>query len=131
MKPNDWVYCEFKLGQIDSMEDERVTGFTDGSFHMGGNDLSDRCFPLNMRIKRISDEYDFVSDKLHKEGTNALNYPDIHRWLVNHWVETCLCSDDKDLRIARYGKLNDFCDKVLQKCRDFKFETVEGVRLGR
>lgn len=115
MKVGDWVYCEFELGQIKRMEDGRITEFTDGAFSHSSFNLTDRCFPLSIGIKLISDEYACWSTRLHREGSNVLNYPDIHRWLVAHWVETCTTPEDKDFIKRRYHALATFCKDVLDK----------------
>lgn len=131
MKVGEWVYCEFELGQIVAMEGQRITEFSDGSFRHGSYDLVGRCFPLSVKLKLISEEYAYWNSRLHKEGANGLNYPDIHRWLVEHWVKTCAKPDNKEWRKQRYEELARFCEGILDKCQDFKHASVCGVRLGR
>lgn len=98
---NEWVFCEFKLQQITEMEGERVTSVKDSLFEMGSRDLSDCCFPLSLRNKRISDEFAWHKDKLHREGARGLNFPDIHRWMVDKWAETMR---DRDERVGDHFK---------------------------
>lgn len=110
-----WMFFEFKLGQVKGMEDGRVTEFTDGSFNTSGNDLTDRCVPLTMATKRISDTYDYYSSRLHKEGSNGLNYPDIHRWMAEAWYAACSHAEDVAALKSDYDKVQKFCDEVLNK----------------
>lgn len=132
MKKGDWVYCEFELQIIKDMTGKRITEVSTGNFSHSGSDLSDRCFPLEITTKLISGEYEYASNKLHKDGCNGLNFPDIHRWLVEHWAETCRNKDEKkEYFQERYAQLHEFTNEILKKCADFRNESVGGVRLGR
>lgn len=129
MKHLDWVFHDFKLGQIHM--DKEYDEFHDGSFRTSGK-LKQWCVPLSMRVKTISDQYEYWSDRLHKEGNNSLNYPDIHNWLVNHWFETCQAElDTNEFYRKRYGELTEFCQGILDSCHDFNRKEINGVRIGR
>ena len=132
MKIGDWVYCDFELSRIEKMEGYRVTEVTTGAIRHAGHDLTSQCFPLELRIKVISEEYDFYSHKLHSEGLPGLNYPDFHRWLVSHWVGTCSGTVTNDFYVSkRYKELHNFCMQILDASSNFKFKEIDGVRLGR
>lgn len=88
-KTGDWCFCEFKLQQILETEENRVTEVSDGSFRMSGNNLSDRCLSLDLKIKRVSDYVSYWSDRFHKLNNNSLNYPDLNRELIQRWAEMC------------------------------------------
>lgn len=109
MKVGDWVYHDFELGQITEMEGERVVGFSTGIMSTAGNNLN--AVPLAMPMKRIAEEFEFHSKRIHRDGSPGLNYPDIHRWLVTAWLEACEATDLK----PHYDKLREFSQTVLRK----------------
>lgn len=110
----EWVFCEFELSLIRRMDDEgRVREITDGSFSHSGFDLTDRCRKLTYEMKQIADAFAYESQRIHREGSRGLNYPDIHRWLVNHWTVTCDHLADTEALKADYKALSDFVNTVL------------------
>jgi hypothetical protein len=128
-KQYDWCFCEFKLQQIKEMKDNCVTEVSDGNFSHSSSDLSDRCYPLEMKYKQISDEVAYWSKKLHELNHNSLNYPDIHRALVERWCEMCDNADDLDKLPNLYNKLADFCNAIIRKVQDIRSEYLDGVRI--
>jgi hypothetical protein len=131
-KVEDWVYYEFELGQIQKMEGNDITDFSDGIFHKSARSLNDRTFPLNMRIKVISDYFERVSIELHNLQNNDLNYPSIHGRLVSLWLEACSTPNNKkgnDELDSIYSKLRDFKDKIVIACRDVRSISADGVRI--
>ena len=130
-KKGDWCFCEFKLQQVMETEENRITGVSDGMFRLGSSDLSDRCYPLDMDVKRISDTVAYWSEKFHELKNNALNHPDLNRELIRRWVELCENRKDDDQLKELYNNLSNFGNSVLRKVQDLSFEEVEGVRLFR
>jgi hypothetical protein len=128
-KQYDWCFCEFKLQQIKKMEKNCITEVSDGNFCHGSSDLSDRCYPLEMKYKLISDEVNHWSRKLHELDNNSLNYPDIHRALVERWCEMCDNADDHDKLQDLYNKLANFGNTIINKVRGSRNEYVDGVRI--
>lgn len=117
-KVGDWVFCEFQLSQIDEIEDGRVTNISTGYIEMGSNDLNDRCFPLTKDMLRISGEFEFASKRIHREGHAGLNYPDIKRWMVDHWAATCRHVDDVSAVKRDYERLHEFVNAMLKPIGD-------------
>lgn len=64
-KQGEWCFCEFALQQVMETEENRITGVSDGMFRLSGHDLSDRCYPLEMKVKQISDIVAFWSKEFH------------------------------------------------------------------
>jgi len=128
-KVNDWCFCEFKLQQILSMKDGKVTEVSDGAFRMSGNDLTDRCYPVDMKIKQCSDTVAYWSHKLHELKHNSLNHPDLNRELISRWVEICENINDGQATKILYEKLDSFGRAVVSRVQDLKYEEIEGVRL--
>lgn len=115
-KAGDWVFCEFELQMIREVHDDgRVTEVTDGVCRHSGRDLSDRCRPLTYDFKQISDSFKWASDRLHREGSVGLNYPDIHRWLVEKWCEACDHASDVEASRALLTELREFTENALRK----------------
>ena len=130
-KKEDWCFCEFKLQQIMETEENRITGVSDGMFRLGSSDLSDRCYPLEMKVKQISDTVAYWSTEFHRLKNNSLNHPDLNRELIRRWVELCDNREDENRLKELYDKLSEFGNSVLRKVRDLNFEEVEGVSLFR
>ena len=126
---DDWCFFEFNLVQIQEVKEGRVTSVSDGSFNTGGWDLSDRCLPLTLRTSAISDTLEYWSNRLHKEGNNALNYPDIHRKLVDLWYEWCLTEAKSDAAHTAADRVRDFAEGILRRVKQDQSEEIEGVRL--
>lgn len=114
-KVGDWTFCEFKLQQIEEVEDGRVTVVSDGHFSLSSRDLADRCMPVSLSMKRISDEYASVSHRLHRVGSSGLNYPDINRWLIAAWVDACREPENRAAIDAHYKLLGQFMRDMLDK----------------
>jgi len=130
-KKGEWCFCEFKLQQVMETEENRITGVSDGMFRLGSQDLTDRCYPIEMKIKQISDTVSYCSDEFHKLKNNSLNHPDLNRELIKRWVEMCENKDDKEKLDELCTKLHSFRESVINKVRDLNFEEVEGVSLFR
>jgi len=129
-KTGDWCFFEFKLHQIKKMEGSNISEVSSGTIRTSGSDLSDRCYPLEMNIKIISESVSFWSKRFHQERI-GLNHPDLHRELVRRWVELCDNKDNDDHLKELYEKLSQFGNSVLQKVNDLNFEEVEGIKLLR
>ena len=107
----DWVFCEYELRQVTRTDGDRVTDTTTGMFSHGGYDLSDRCFPLSIETKLISEQYEYWSGQIHAKAAHGVNHPDIHRWLVDHWASTMRM--DKSNHEARLEELKRFADHII------------------
>ena len=88
-KVGDWCFCEYKLQMIKEMSDDgRITSVSDGCFQMGAYDLSDKCFPLTLEGKNISDAFVRIYQRMYDQIKNGnYNFPDFHRYSVKQWVE--------------------------------------------
>lgn len=130
LKVNDWCFFEFKLVQVKETDGPRVTSVTDGMFNTYGSNLSDRCFPFEMGIKKISDVVAYWADKMLKEERlKYLNHPDIHRKLVEFWIGMCESDDNKRQVIGE--KLSNFCTSILNRVNSISEEYIEGIKLLR
>lgn len=131
-KIGDWVFSEYELKQITEIEGDQVTGVTCGLFSHHGSSLNYCIFPLEISIKRISNEYEHWEKKVREnEGRLHLNWPDLHRWFVDHWAGTCLVRDDDEKVKERYVRLREFCHAVIDKCLQEKTVEVDGIALFR
>lgn len=130
-KIGDWCFCEFKLQQIINTKENRITEVSDGMFSMSSSDISDVCFPLDMRIKRCSDSVAYWSKTFHKLNHNSLNHPDLNRELISRWVKMCENIEDEKISQKIYDQLDKFGNAVVSKIKDLKYEEIEGVQLFR
>jgi hypothetical protein len=127
-KQGDWCFCEFELKQIVKIEDNCIKEITDGYSNHMSSDLSNRCFPLNISIKRISHTVHYWSEEFFKFRGKSLNYPDLHRELVRRWVEMCENSD-KPIFSTLYNNLEQFAKSVISKVNSVDYEEVEGIKI--
>lgn len=131
-KKGDWCFCEFTLQQVEECaEDGRIRSVTDGFFNLSGHDLTDRCFPLALDVKRISDDVDYWSKQLLNLNQVGLNHPDLNRELIRRWVEMCeKRGNTEELKVLSQA-LNDFGTSVIHRVTDLRNDEVEGVSLFR
>lgn len=130
-KVGDWCFCEYKLQQIKRVdEDGTVHEVSDGNFSHGGH-LTDRCYPMDMKVKLISEHVSYWREKFHKLNHNSLNMPDINRALIARWCMMCDDREDEKMSIKHGEELNEFCEKIVTRVSEAKDETVEGVKLFR
>jgi hypothetical protein len=130
-KVGDWCFHDFELCLIKDMKDNHVTEVTTGWINTSGNDLDVR--PLTLRNKRISENVESTSNKIHEEGNCGLNYPDIHTHLVELWLNACDTEDTAAGNEEANKILSQVCifrEKVLKFSQNSP--KVDGVRiLGR
>lgn len=128
---DSWCFFEFELFQIKEMEDDRVTEITNGYTTGGSFDFSDRIKPLTLPYKIASEEVHAVSRRLHKEGPRGLNFPDIHRYLVDIWLRLC---DAYDVNLqgnhirAIYDELYEFQHAALNVGKDTVSHGVQLIK---
>lgn len=131
-KTGDWIFNEFELKQIVEMEGDRITSVSSGAFRLSGNSLNDVSFPLDLNIKLISNEYEHIKDKLYKDTQRVnINWPDISRWFVSHWAETCQKPTNREWIQKRYQQLYKFADGIREKVEDARQGEVSGVSIFR
>lgn len=128
-KQEDWCFCEFNLQQIKEMKGNCITEVTDGNFCHSSSDLSDRCYPLEMKYKLISENVAYWSRKLHALNNNSLNYSDIHWKLISSWCDMCDNADDHEKLKELYDKLADFCNAIIDRVENVSNEYIDGVRI--
>jgi hypothetical protein len=128
-KQGDWCFCEFKLQQIKQMEGNCITSVSDGNFSHSSSDLSDRCYPLEMKYKLISDNVTYWYKKLFDLRNNSLNYPDINRKLISSWCDMCDNPDNHEKLSVQYVKLADFCKAIISRIDTSRNEYVDGVKI--
>jgi hypothetical protein len=116
-KVGDWCFCEFKLKQVREIEDDgRVSEVSDGWCSHGSWDIRDRMIPLSLESKRISDSVAGVENRIREEERGSgLNWPDIHRKLVDLWVDAW--------RMYESGHSDP-----LREVLNFQQETIEAIR---
>ena len=130
-KKGDWCFCEFKLQQIMEMNGQKVTEVSDGMFRHSSSDLSDRCFPIDMTIKILSDNASYWMDRFHSLEVNGLNYPDLSRAIIGRWVELCLNKDDKEKIKELSTELSSFGNCVIEAVKNSSSTIIDGVSLFR
>lgn len=106
----DWVLYEFGVYQV-----KRLKPFPELSNAIIATmpcDAEGQCRPLTLRGLAIAKSFEGVSQEIHKKGHGGLNYPDIHRWLCEKWLQaydTPDTPDDKALEPI-WRELREFKD---------------------
>jgi hypothetical protein len=130
-KVGEWCFCEFTLKQVMETEDDRITSVSDGYIRHGSTDLSDRCYPLEMNVKRISGEFEWWSKKFHELKNNSLNHPDLNRELIDRWCKACDDRDDNEKIKKHYSSLAKFGEAIISRVNELQNDVIEGVKLFR
>lgn len=129
-KVGDFGFFEYKLAEVKEIDPERgVYDVSDGYFSVGGRNLEERMIPLNLTAKLVSAEVERVRrDIAAKEKGASLNWPDLHRKLVDIWLDTYELAMEKP-KESPYKALYDFRDKVLASMEQVYDAQVEGFSL--
>lgn len=128
---DDWCFFEFKLVQVREVKDGCVQSVVDGKFQHSGLDLSDRCYPMELSIKAISDSVAFYYDELHKIKSLNLNYPDLNREYIRRWVELCDNRKDECKMKRLWESLRNFHQGIIETVNQTKQTEIEGVQIFR
>ncbi len=128
-KVGDWCFCEWELKQITKIENNKILETSDGSFSHGGN-LTDRCFPLDMKIKQISDSFEYYYKPIRDIKLN-INHPDIHWKFVDMWIEMCEHKDDKNFLEIGYKNIENFQKDILEKIEQIKNMQLRDIYIMR
>jgi hypothetical protein len=130
-KKGEWCFCEFTLKQVTETNGNRITTVSDGYFSHGSYDMSDRCYPMEMKVKVISDDVNYWHNQFHQLKHNSLNHPDLNRALIEMWVDMCENRNDEEKLKKLYEKLNTFGQDVVNRVQNIKDEIVGNVKLFR
>lgn len=132
----DWCFCAFELAQVKEARGGKVfeisTGFIRRSTGRDGLEV----VPLTLRNIVISANWKHHHDRLHRDGSHFLNFPDIQRWLEETWYLACLLPDpgegkeDPKLQEA-FDNVRAFADKILEGVKQAREIRVDDVRLFR
>lgn len=125
-KEGDWCYNEFDLNMIKELNEDGITGLTNGYIESWGHHV-DELFPQTLLIKTISEEYEYNHKKIMNLKTNSLNIPDIRRKFVVMWMECC--NDKKENIKKHYEKLYKFVDEITKKVNEIKETKIEGINI--
>ncbi|MGL4260998.1 MAG: hypothetical protein ACRCTX_05205 [Afipia sp.] len=124
----DWVYHDYELCQVVRIDGERVKEVTTGIISTSSYELM--CFPLTIKIKRISDNWMYCERKIRDaDGGRRLNWPGIHRSLVQSWKKAVDVSDDGQLLQAEFDACDQFVRDVIEGINSAKKISVGGVAI--
>jgi hypothetical protein len=126
----DWCFCEFKLQQVKRIEGSRILEVSDGYLSCSSYDLSDKCYPLDFSVKRISETVEWYKNRLHDLKMD-LNFSAIGKELIRRWCEMCDARNDDDKIKILDIELQQFYGAIAERVYALKNEQVAGVRLFR
>ncbi len=114
----DWCYSDFSLHQIKDVRKYKdgnvITQVNDGWFNKSGSFLNNTCFPLDIRIKLISEKYEKYEKLL--SDINDVNiiprgeYSTIYSTIIDKW---CKCCNDMDNIEKHYSELEEWYIKIV------------------
>lgn len=131
-KVGQWVWSEHKLKIVKEIREGHITKLSDGYYSCFYSNLDDVCFPLDMRGKLISEEYEASYNRLRKESCGLnLNFPEIHQWYVTEWCEVMKQRDNSDAIKAGYERLRAFEREITDGIENAKRQTAGGLSLFR
>ena len=129
MNVDDFGFFEYNLCQIKKMDGIKIISVSDGHFETCGGNLTDGWFSLSLRNKTISNYFEYYSNKFHdSKFSSSLNYPDIHRHIVNMWTDACNSTTNDDVK-KHENRLKKFYDDTIIVCENSRNFTVDGVRI--
>ena len=136
--PGDWVFNEFELKQVITVNDEGfATNLDDGYSSLATK--TSKSFPVTLATKRITDAFKLFYDRLMKdEGISSrLNWPEIHKYLCQQFDKSCIASEfnddhtDEDHVCARkfVDEAEVFVGKVFESLNAVDSITVAGIKI--
>ena len=130
-KVGDWCFFEYELVQIKEVEkDGRVTCLSDGYFKTGSFDARDRIFPLDLQGEIISEYFESKYKTLKRlQGSQALNFPGIHKWFVQEWVRQMSKRNLDNFDNSWPNNLLDFVRKIEEKFNNISCLKVENIKI--
>lgn len=134
MNVGDWVFFDYKLGQITEINERGWWSVSDGCGETSGARLSERCFPLDLQGQRLSDYFQYYTGKIReKEGSINLNWPDIHEKSVQNWVRCMEVRNTVGGPLAkRQEEARQFFEEVISLTETARaMKTESGIRLLR
>jgi len=113
-KINDWCYCNFKLQLITKLSDDgNVVETTDGYNRYQGNNIKYSIFPLDMKIKLISETYEIEYKRLQNLKCDDQYKQRIYIFFIKNWAEACELKDNVDELQLNYKNLMNVVDEIL------------------
>lgn len=131
LKKGDWCFCEFKLQKITKTKGNRITEVSDGICCLSSNDLTDRCFPMDMEIKLISDNVLYNFKRIQYLNDCDVNTCGIYKLYISKWIEICKYKDNYDVMNDLLNKLSTLTDNINDKISEKSKEKIEGINLFR
>lgn len=137
-KVGDWCFSEFELKQIKDIRERSdgvaITQLSDGFFGHSGYFLNGVCYPMDLKVKMISEHYKRCEDKLQAINDEDIipkgSFSNIYRLLVNKWCNCCDDKDDNEKLQKHYSDLENWYILLTegnQKLRKYKLEQIKNV----
>jgi len=130
-KKGDFCFYEFELFQVITTEEDRITSVDDGTIISSGYDLSYKCYPVDLKVKNISDEVKYWYGKIKNIGFNSINYPEIKEKFVEIWIELCKNKDNPQELNPILKDFHSFGNEIIEKIYEIKKLTINGTKIFR
>lgn len=129
-KVGDWIFHEFKLKVVEDINSSgEINSVSDGYFITGGAIGNHLCFPLNKRVKDISERFDRLYNRIYSEGERLLSFPSIHNLFVNMWVEMCNEKDDDEKYIKNIEVIEKIAQEIIDNIKDVRNIRIKNVQI--
>jgi hypothetical protein len=130
-KTGDWCFCDRRLKQIVDMDGDKITDVADGYSRSSYVDFSEICFPLDLDIKRISDDVEYYYNSLHKIKSANLNYPELNREYTRRWVKMCKLRNNEVALKKEWFRFVKFHELIVAEVEIKKNTVIGGVQIFR
>jgi len=127
-KVGDEIYEEFKLKEIREVRDGIIWSLHDKYFISSGNYSPSQCFPVEDKVKSLSETFENWSHELHQLNAQ-LNYPKIRGYLNNRWIDACDARTDDEKCFNIMQSVSAFIETIKYHVESQKQIVVHGVNI--
>lgn len=134
-KIGDDIYCEFKPGKVARLNSYGGVAEVDyGYGSLSGADLNNTVRRATPEVKTVSARFEALQGRIRAaEGRMSINWPDIHRHLVQLWKDVCdrNSEGDKSLYDAAVEAAEYFVNSLITDMKKLREHRVQGIKLFR
>lgn len=132
----DWCFSEFELKQITDIrkykDGNAITSVTDGMFNHSGSFLNDVCYPMDLKIKGVSDFFKSYEKKLQNiDDENIIakgEYSSVYREIVTKWCKCCDDIEDNNKIMKHYSELSDWYIFLMSGVKGLRKEKLKSLK---
>ncbi len=121
----EWCFYEFKLHQITETINGKIVEITDGIRFIREEDINDKCYPISMITKQISESVAYCKTDLDNIKNKLFDNKVLNKELIRAWLEMCENKDNKDKLEELYTRLHFFRHVIKTKSKEIERITLQ------